>query len=444
MMDELLLSNDNKIIFLILDGLGDIPNPGFDLKTPLQAASKPNMDGLAMQRGVLGRITPVGTGITPGSGPGHLSLFGYDPVANEIGRGVLEVLGLNMDLRDGDLAARAKWEEYQAAYEDALSRCSTDHAPWHIIPADKKWYRNLAISQVLEEKLAALKIKDIVIDAGNANFRDTIRRFEELEGSGLTFIGMGVSGGAEGARHGPSIMVGGRQRAVNIYIDTDKLTSRNLSIEEVRQALVRQNLELPGGRVDQGIETLFHGGEAAVVHLEQLDGLVEGRDLEVARGEALRRGCITGRDPPVGVRLARVGMVVIGAEPGGEPVGEVELAQFRAMEAFAQFASDLDAATQQQLSRGARLVELLKQGQYQPLPVQEQIVQIYAGTHGYLDPIPANEVPRFVTELIVYVRSNKPEILENIVKSGKIDDATEAALNEALKAFSASFEVGKK
>jgi len=109
MMDELLLSNDNKVIFLILDGLGDIPNPGFDLMTPLEAAVKPNMDELAAKRGVLGRIIPVGTGITPGSGPGHLSLFGYDPVANEIGRGVLEVLGLNMDLRDGDLAARANF-----------------------------------------------------------------------------------------------------------------------------------------------------------------------------------------------------------------------------------------------------------------------------------------------------------------------------------------------
>ncbi len=109
MMDELLLSNDNKVIFLILDGLGDIPNPAFDLKTPLEAAKKPNMDGLAMKSGVLGRIIPVDIGITPGSGPGHLSLFGYDPVVHEIGRGVLEVLGLNMDLRDGDLAARANF-----------------------------------------------------------------------------------------------------------------------------------------------------------------------------------------------------------------------------------------------------------------------------------------------------------------------------------------------
>lgn len=109
MMDELLLKNDNKVIFLILDGLGDIPHPMYDFTTPLEAAKKPNIDKLAMDHGVLGRIIPVDVGITPGSGPGHLSLFGYDPVTYEIGRGVLETLGLNMDLREGDLAARANF-----------------------------------------------------------------------------------------------------------------------------------------------------------------------------------------------------------------------------------------------------------------------------------------------------------------------------------------------
>ncbi|MCX5799249.1 MAG: hypothetical protein NTU90_06795, partial [Proteobacteria bacterium] len=108
-MEDLILTNDNKIIFLILDGLGDIPNPAFSYLTPLEAAKKPNIDNLATKSGILGRIMPVGIGITPGSGPGHLSLFGYDPIQYEIGRGVLEVLGLNMDLQDGDLAARANF-----------------------------------------------------------------------------------------------------------------------------------------------------------------------------------------------------------------------------------------------------------------------------------------------------------------------------------------------
>lgn len=109
MLKEVCLRNDNKVIFLILDGLGDIPNQGYSYLTPLEAAKKPNMDGLAQRSGILGRIIPVDIGITPGSGPGHLSLFGYDPLEYEIGRGALEVLGLNMELKEGDLAARANF-----------------------------------------------------------------------------------------------------------------------------------------------------------------------------------------------------------------------------------------------------------------------------------------------------------------------------------------------
>jgi len=109
MIDHLILSNDNKIIFLILDGLGDIPDPAHSHRTPLEAANKPNIDSLAVERGVLGRTIPVGVGITPGSGPGHLSLFGYDPEEYEIGRGILEVLGLNMEIRAGDVTARGNF-----------------------------------------------------------------------------------------------------------------------------------------------------------------------------------------------------------------------------------------------------------------------------------------------------------------------------------------------
>ncbi len=108
-MDDLILSNPNKIVFLILDGLGDIPNPDHGFMTPLEAARKPNIDLIAAERGVLGRIIPVGIGVTPGSGPGHLSLFGYDPLKVEIGRGILEVLGLNMELEENDLAARGNF-----------------------------------------------------------------------------------------------------------------------------------------------------------------------------------------------------------------------------------------------------------------------------------------------------------------------------------------------
>jgi len=109
MIENIILKNNYKIVFLILDGLGDIPNPAFSYKTPLEVAKKPAIDKLSQESGILGRSIPVDIGITPGSGPGHLSLFGYDPLTYEIGRGVLEALGLNMDLQDGDLAARANF-----------------------------------------------------------------------------------------------------------------------------------------------------------------------------------------------------------------------------------------------------------------------------------------------------------------------------------------------
>ena len=109
MTDQLILKNDQKIIFLVFDGLGDIPDPNHSHQTPLEAALKPNIDRLAIERGALGRTIPVGVGITPGSGPGHLSLFGYDPAAHEIGRGILEVLGLNMDIAPGDVTARGNF-----------------------------------------------------------------------------------------------------------------------------------------------------------------------------------------------------------------------------------------------------------------------------------------------------------------------------------------------
>lgn len=95
--------NDTRILLLVMDGLGDIPNS--QGQTPLSAARKPNLDRLARE-GCCGRFDPVGPGITPGSGPGHLALFGYDPTRYEIGRGVLSAVGIDFPLQAGDVAAR--------------------------------------------------------------------------------------------------------------------------------------------------------------------------------------------------------------------------------------------------------------------------------------------------------------------------------------------------
>jgi 2,3-bisphosphoglycerate-independent phosphoglycerate mutase len=98
------VQTSSRILFLVMDGLGDLPRYGDGL-TPLAAAKKPNLDLLARD-GCCGRFDPVGPGITPGSGPGHLGLFGYDPTEYEIGRGVLSAVGIDFSLQPGDVAAR--------------------------------------------------------------------------------------------------------------------------------------------------------------------------------------------------------------------------------------------------------------------------------------------------------------------------------------------------
>ena len=105
---ELTLKTDAKLALVVLDGLGDIAVGGLDSSTPLEAARTPNLDALT-QNAAQGRMTPVAPGITPGSGPGHLALFGYDPLEFQVGRGVIEALGLGLELKAGDVAARANF-----------------------------------------------------------------------------------------------------------------------------------------------------------------------------------------------------------------------------------------------------------------------------------------------------------------------------------------------
>jgi F-type H+-transporting ATPase subunit alpha len=118
---------------------------------------------------------------------------------------------------------------------------------------------------------------------------------------------------------------------------------------------------------------------------------------------------------------------------------KLELAQYREMAAFAQFGSDLDASTQKLLARGARLTELLKQPQYQPMPVEEQVASIFAGTQGFLDSVDVKDVTRYEAAMLSYLRSDKPEILKKIRDSKTLDDDTAAALKDALGAFGKQF-----
>lgn len=118
---------------------------------------------------------------------------------------------------------------------------------------------------------------------------------------------------------------------------------------------------------------------------------------------------------------------------------KLELAQYREMAAFAQFASDLDASTQQLLNRGARLTELLKQAQYSPMPVEEQVVAIFAGVNGYLDKIPVNAVTKFEHGLLSDIRSRHSDILSGIRDTGQLSDDLLAQLKAAADDYAKNF-----
>jgi F-type H+-transporting ATPase subunit alpha len=113
----------------------------------------------------------------------------------------------------------------------------------------------------------------------------------------------------------------------------------------------------------------------------------------------------------------------------------LDLAQYRELAAFAQFGSDLDKATQARLTRGERVVEILKQPQYQPMPVEEQVAIIYAATHGYLDDLPVAAVREFERGFLRHLHEEAPAILEAIRTEKAISQETEKALNAAIEAF---------
>ena len=143
----------------------------------------------------------------------------------------------------------------------------------------------------------------------------------------------------------------------------------------------------------------------------------------------------------VGLSVSRVGSAAqIKAMKQVAGTIKLELAQYREMAAFAQFASDMDASTRALLERGARLTELLKQAQYSPMLVEEQVAVIFAGVKGYLDAIAVGDVGRFEAGLLDYLRSNNQGLLDTIRDEKALSDATSESLSEAIEAFAKSFQ----
>lgn len=170
--DEIITStvkkNNSKIVLLVLDGLGDIRHPKYKNKTPLEYAKTPNLNKLATQS-VVGRTYPILPGITPGSGPGHLGLFGFDPKTVTIGRGVLESIGIGIDLQDGDVACRcnfATMDDQGFIIDRRAGRIST------------KLCENLCSSL---REITEIDGVDIIIKAGEGHRFVTVFRSKEKE-----------------------------------------------------------------------------------------------------------------------------------------------------------------------------------------------------------------------------------------------------------------------
>lgn len=118
---------------------------------------------------------------------------------------------------------------------------------------------------------------------------------------------------------------------------------------------------------------------------------------------------------------------------------KLELAQYREVAAFAQFGSDLDASTQQLLNRGVRLTELLKQGQYVPMAIEEQVCVIYCGVRGYLDKMDPSKITTFEKEFLAHIKTSELALLQTIAKEGAISEDSDAKLKNIVKTFLSTF-----
>jgi F-type H+-transporting ATPase subunit alpha len=147
----------------------------------------------------------------------------------------------------------------------------------------------------------------------------------------------------------------------------------------------------------------------------------------------------------VGISVSRVGgaaqIKAMKKVAGGL---RLDLASFRELEAFAQLGTELDPATQSRLDRGYRMIELLKQGQYQPMDVVDQVLSIYAGTRGHLDDVPRTEVAQWEKGFLTFIRDQKPEIRKKIAETRDLDDAGMEAINQAIKEYKAQYATRKK
>jgi F-type H+/Na+-transporting ATPase subunit alpha len=274
-----------------------------------------------------------------------------------------------------------------------------------------------------------------------------VKKGTEVQGGDLAF--RGLDGKAHAGAHGMG------EAKESVYELLDKPLAEELRLAQ------KENKKEQAKKLEQQLEDKFKASDYAIVKEPHSGGsltalpIIETQAgdvsayiptnvISITDGQIFLEGDLffSGVRPAinVGISVSRVGgNAQIKAMKSIAGTLRLDLAQYRAMAAFAQFASDLDAKTRAQLERGARLVEILKQGQYVPLPVEKQILIIYAGTQGFLDDLPVSELGRFEQELYNFVESKSPDLLPEIIAKKALDDGLKAKLKAVIDACKAKF-----
>jgi F-type H+-transporting ATPase subunit alpha len=275
-----------------------------------------------------------------------------------------------------------------------------------------------------------------------------VKKGTEVKGGDLSY--RGVDGKSHVGAHGTS----SAKESVYELVDKDTFTKWKAASEDQKKQdeakQLKQQLEDKVKGSDYAIVKEPHSGGSltALPVIETQAGDVSAyiptNVISITDGQIFLEADLfySGVRPAinVGISVSRVGgNAQIKAMKSIAGSLRLELAQYRAMAAFAQFASDLDQKTRAQLERGARLVEILKQGQYVPLSVEKQILLIFAATQGYVDDLPVSALGRFEEELYKYVEQKHPTVLTDILEKKALDDDLKAKTKKALEAFKKRF-----
>ena len=407
-------------------------------------------------RGLLGRV--VNTLGQPIDGKGPVDNDGYSPI-EVIAPGVIERKSVDQPVQTGLKAIDAMIPIGRGQRE--------------LIIGDRQVGKTaIAIDTIINQKDSGIKCVYVAIGQKASTIANVVRKLEEHGALANTIVVVASASEAAALQYlapyaGCSMGEYFRDRGEDALIIYDDLSKQAVAYRQISLLLRRP----PGREAYPGDVFYLHSRlleRASRVNVEYVEkftkGAVTGQTgsltalpiIETQAGDVsayIPTNVISITDGQVylepnlfnaGVRPAiNVGLSVsrVGGAAQIKAMKQVagtlrlDLAQYRELAAFAQFGSDLDKATKAKLDRGARLVELLKQPQYKPMPSHEQVASIYAATRGYMDDVPVEQIRKFEEEMLTFMRDTRKDVLTGIKEKKVIDEAVEKALTEAITAF---------